>query len=194
MSGLDDAASSTNAPKTPFSRFMNLPPELHILIANLLIFPDVIHLKLTCAYFNDLIPSLSHRDLLQAELTAFALAHDIYTCRYCLRLRPADKFADRMLRRRRGRYGRDAERRFCVECGLMPRSGTARYGPGAQIVIQGVMFVICMVCREFGIGVKDRFGKGMAVCENCWGERLARQKDAFEDGRSHLHVSLLGGD
>ncbi|KAE8379599.1 hypothetical protein BDV26DRAFT_259128 [Aspergillus bertholletiae] len=181
MSRQDDSVSCSEAPTSPISRFMDLPAELHILIANVLTFPDFTHLKLTCAYFNDLLPSLSHRELLQAELTDFALAHDIYTCRYCLRLRPAAKFADRMLRRGRGRYGRDAERRFCVECGLMPRSGAARYGPGAQIVIQGVTFVICMVCREFAIGVKDQFSKGIAMCEHCWEERSMSGRP-FQDG------------
>lgn len=184
MSQQDDTVTSPKAPTKPFPQFMNLPPELHILIANFLIFPDLIHLKLTCAYFNDLIPSLSHQDLLEAELTDFAFAHDIYACRYCLRLRPAAKFADRMLRRGRGRYGRDAERRFCVECGLMPRSGTARYGPGAQIVIQGVMFVICMVCRDFAVGVQDC--KGIAICKSCWEERSTRER-WFRDGvKCHL--------
>ncbi|KNG88508.1 hypothetical protein ANOM_003221 [Aspergillus nomiae NRRL 13137] len=172
----DETVPSSQTPTEPFPCFMNLPPELHILIANFLIFPDLVHLKLTCAYFNDLIPPLSHHELLQAELTDFALARDVYTCRYCLRLRPAAKFADRMLRRGRGRYGRDAERRFCVECGLMPRSGTARYGPGAQIVIQGVMFVICMVCREFAAGMKGGVGKGIAICQKCWEERLIRER------------------
>ncbi|KAF7588079.1 hypothetical protein BBP40_006178 [Aspergillus hancockii] len=123
------AIPRSEPPRTPSPQFMNLPPELHLLIANLLIFPDLIHLKLTCSYFSDIIPPLSHYELLQAELSDFALARDIYTCRYCLRLRPAAKFADRMLRRRRGRYGRDAEKRFCVECGLMPRSGTASGNP-----------------------------------------------------------------
>ncbi|GAB1199304.1 hypothetical protein APSETT444_008650 [Aspergillus pseudonomiae] len=151
----DETVPSSEAPTEPFPRFMNLPPELHILIANFLIFPDLVHLKLTCAYFNDLIPPLSHHELLQAELTDFALARDVYTCRYCLRLRPAAKFADRMLRRGRGRYGRDAERRFCVECGLMPRSGTA---------------------REFAVGMKGGVCKGIAICEKCWEERLIRER------------------
>ncbi|KAB8074200.1 hypothetical protein BDV29DRAFT_173941 [Aspergillus leporis] len=185
-----EAVPLSESSKTTNSQFMSLPPELHVLIANLLVFPDLIHLKLTCSYFSALIPSLSHQGLLQAELTDFALAHDIYTCRYCLRLRPAAKFADRMLRRRRGRYGRDAEKRFCVDCGLMPRSGTARYGPGAQIVVQGVLFVICMVCREFGIGIKDRFGRGMAICEGCWKDRSARDKLVRDEADSNWSHSF----
>ncbi|KAF7617972.1 hypothetical protein AFLA_006881 [Aspergillus flavus NRRL3357] len=166
----DDTATPPKTRPKPIPHFMNLPPELHILIANLLIFPDIIHLKLTCTYFNDLIPPLPHHELLQAELTDFALAHDIYACRYCLRLRPAGKFADRMLRRGRGRYGRDAERRFCVECGLMPRSGTARYGPGAQIVVQGVMglrFAGAVGKRE--LLVRGIFVMGLIYVLLCWG-------------------------
>ncbi|KAB8232465.1 hypothetical protein BDV23DRAFT_39964 [Aspergillus alliaceus] len=184
MSSSDDTTSPSEPPTDLVSPFMNLPTELHILIANYLIFPDIIHLKLTCAYFNHLIPPLSHRELLDAELTDFAWDHDLYACRYCLRFRPAAKFADRMLRRRRRRCGRDAVKRFCVDCGLMPRRGAARYGPGAHIRIQGHLFVICMVCRNFTYAMLDRHKNGMKVCADCWDERLKRQE--------HLYGEVLG--
>ncbi|KKK23414.1 hypothetical protein ARAM_006452 [Aspergillus rambellii] len=110
-----------------------LPPEIHLLISTNLLFPDLLYLRLSCRYFYNLLPSPRHKDLLQAEQTTYAIAKNIYACRYCLRLRVASQFADRMLQRRRRRAGRDAWKRFCVECGLAPRSGEARYGPGAQI-------------------------------------------------------------
>ncbi|KAF5860976.1 hypothetical protein ETB97_000886 [Aspergillus alliaceus] len=163
MSSSDDTTSPSEPPTDLVSPFMNLPTELHILIANYLIFPDIIHLKLTCAYFNHLIPPLSHRELLDAELTDFAWDHDLYACRYCLRFRPAAKFADRMLRRRRRRCGRDAVKRFCVDCGLMPRRGAA---------------------RNFTYAMLDRHKNGMKVCADCWDERLKRQE--------HLYGEVLG--
>ncbi|KAJ5676469.1 uncharacterized protein N7477_002102 [Penicillium maclennaniae] len=140
------------------SPFFTLPPELHILIADFLSIYDLLALRLTCAYLRDLIPQPSHDRLLLAESADWARDRDLYTCRYCLRLRPASYFADRMLRRRRCRAGRDSGKRFCIECGLKPREGTARYGAGAQITIQGTLFVLCLSCQRFQLGARDRLG------------------------------------
>ncbi|RHZ54436.1 hypothetical protein CDV55_104793 [Aspergillus turcosus] len=155
---------------------LSLPPELHLLIGTYLRFPDIVYFRITCAYLYALLPPLTHSQLLLAETTDYALSRDIYACRYCLRLRPASRFADRMRRRRRGRYGRDADKRFCVECGLRPRAGTdeeARYGPGAQVRIDGVLYVICITCRTFGLG----YGGGIE-CQGCGldRERVRRRK------------------
>ena len=130
-------------------QFLNLPPELLMLIVSFLPITDVLRLRLTCGILYDFIPRPSIDQLLLAESTDWARARDIYTCRYCLRLRPGGEFADRMLRRRRSRSGRDCAKRFCIECGLQPREGPARYGPGAQITVQGAFFGFCLSCREF---------------------------------------------
>ncbi|KAJ6151471.1 hypothetical protein N7470_007068 [Penicillium chermesinum] len=50
---------------------------------------DLLSLRITCAYLRDLIPRPSHTQLLLAESTPWAAARDLYTCRYCLRLRTA---------------------------------------------------------------------------------------------------------
>lgn len=160
-----------------------LPPELHLLIGTYLQFPDIVYFRITCAYLYALLPPLTRSELLLAETTDYALSRDIYACRYCLRLRPASCFADRMRRRRRGRYGRDAEKRFCVECGLQPRVGTdeeARYGPGAQVRIDGVLYVICITCRKFALG----YGGGIE-CQTCGLDReRARQRKLLLNGES----------
>lgn len=153
--------------------FLDLPPELHALITEFLPICDLLQLKLTCGYFHDLIPPPSHDQLLQAESTDWARHRDLYACRYCLRLRPACRFADRMLRRRRSRRGSDSGKRFCVECGLRPRRGTARYGPGAQITVQGIFFVLCLSCQQFQPGARDRLGRNTLECVSCWEEREA---------------------
>ncbi|KAI9043940.1 F-box domain protein [Aspergillus affinis] len=160
------------------SFFMSLPTELHLLILNLLLFPDLIHLKLTCTYFHTLIPPLSHSALIDAENTDLAVFKDVFACRYCLRLRPRSEFADRMLHRRRGRYGRDAHNRFCVDCGLQPRVGRPRYCPGAQIVMQGISYVICLTCHDFRLGVRDSVGRSVkAECRDCLKKREVMEKD-----------------
>ena len=146
---------------------LNLPPELHLLITTFLPIPDLLKLRITCAYLWDLI-RISHAQLLLAESTEWARNLNLYACRYCLRLRVADKFADRMVRRRRGRSGWDNGKRFCVECGLQPRNGQARYGPGAQVVLQGKLFVICRSCRVFRVGASDIGGRHTSLCDSCW--------------------------
>lgn len=160
--------------------FLTLPPELHVLIVEYLPICDVLQLRLTCGYLYDLIPPPSLDQLLLAESTDWARLRDVYTCRYCLRLRPACKFADRMLRRRRGRSGRDCAKRFCIECGLRPREGTARYGPGAQITVQGAFFVLCISCQRFQPGARDRLGRNTLECVSCWQERDLRATDQVD--------------
>lgn len=158
--------------------FLGLPPEIHLLIIDQLFFRDKIYLKRTCAYFYDLVPPLSHGELLDAETSDYARGRDLYACRYCLRLLPASEFADRMLRRRRGKYGRHADRRFCVACGLKPRDAAARYGPGAHITMGNTFYVICISCNTFQRGAFDRHGRHTSECEPCWqmGRRPAEDR------------------
>ncbi|KAL3452227.1 hypothetical protein BJX65DRAFT_175545 [Aspergillus insuetus] len=149
---------------------LTLPPELHFLILTHLPFPSRTHLSLTCTYFHTLIPPMTHTELLAAESTEFAVSRDLYACRYCLRLRHSWEFGDRMLHKRRGRRGKAAGRRFCVECGLCSRGdGEARYGPGAMVVRGGVVYVVCRGCGRFGEmgGVDDH---GSDVCRACFGD------------------------
>lgn len=78
--------------------------------------------------------------------------------------------------------GRDSEKRFCIECGLRPRQGAARYGPGAQITVQGAFFVVCLSCRQFHPGAQDRLGRNTSQCLSCWQEheaRIAEEEAAF---------------
>ncbi|OJJ62652.1 hypothetical protein ASPSYDRAFT_657383 [Aspergillus sydowii CBS 593.65] len=109
------------------------------------------------------------------ESTEFAVSRNLYACRYCRRLRPAKHFADRMLCRGRGRRGQDARRRFCIQCGLAPRGecGEARYGRGAEIWIQGVLYVVCKDCRRFAQG---RPGLDTPRCWWCWEKGFCRPR------------------
>lgn len=152
---------------------LRLPLELQIAIADILPVPDLLHLRLTCAYLYDSLSPPTHRQLLDAEATDWARHHNVFTCRYCLRLRPAVQFADRMLQHRRSRAARDCHKRFCIDCGLMPREGgrTARYGPGAQLTINDQFFVLCLSCHQFLPGARDRHGRNTLECISCWQNR-----------------------
>lgn len=65
--------------------------------------PGQIHLRVTRTYFYELIPPLTGGELLEAETSPHAMENGLHACRYyyCLHLFPTDKFADRMLGRRR---------------------------------------------------------------------------------------------
>lgn len=157
--------------------FLELPPELHLLIAEDLFFIDKLHLQSTCTSLYNIIPPPTHDELLEAEGSAYATKRNLYTCRYCVRLLPACKFADRMLRKRRNRHGPDAGKRFCIECGLKPREdGPARYGPGALVSIQGTLHVICLTCKQLKKGFSALEIRRNPTCESCWIEERERQR------------------
>lgn len=160
---------------TPKSPLVELPTEIHLLIIRDLFFRDKISLQMTCTYFHGIIPPLNLGDLLEAETSDYAMRKDLYACRYCLRLLPAYEFADKMLRRRRSKHGPDAHKRFCVGCGLKPRDGDARYGPGARITVQGTTHIICRLCREFHRNVSHR-ARFTCICEHCWCAERERQR------------------
>jgi hypothetical protein len=153
-----------------------LPLELQEQVIRKLEFPDIIFLRMTCRHFNNIVKPLTHAELLVAERTEVTIWKDLYACRYCLRLRPASKFADKMLKKKRRQSGCDSSNRFCVECGIKSGPGITRYTRGSQIIVQGVSHVICIRCGEFEEGGVDN-GKNTSECLNCW----ARTK-AYRDG------------
>ncbi|KAJ5731725.1 uncharacterized protein N7483_006233 [Penicillium malachiteum] len=152
--------------------FLDLPPELHLLIFKSLTMEDILKLRITCTHFFQMFPQITHEQLLEAESTAWASEKNLYACRYCLRLRPACQFADRMLGRGRTRLGTDRDKRFCVECGVKPRDGPPRYGPGSQFTFQGQACVICILCHQFRPAAFNSDGRGTRHCEVCWSGRI----------------------
>lgn len=51
----------------------------------------------------------------------------------------------------------------------------ARYGPGAQIVVQGVSYVLCIVCKRFEVRASESDGRYPSLCRNCF-ERSAVER------------------
>jgi hypothetical protein len=172
------------------SSLLALPLELQEQVFQELGFPDNISLSMTCRHFWATTKPLTHKQLLLAERTEFAIGKDIYTCRDCLRLRPASKFADKMTKRKRGRLGSKNHKRFCVECGLKSGPRNTGYTRGSRIMIQGVCHVICIRCGEFGEGSDD--SSGLSDCWTCgarrreireFNEELRRREEKFQRGR-----------
>ena len=161
----------------------NLPGELHNRVLSHLNVIDRIALKLTSAHFNSLIPKLSAEELLEAEESRFAQDHELYGCYDCLRLRSSDKFADQQLKRKRRKFGADASKRFCVDCGFEVREGRVppvRYVRGNHVTIRGKVHIVCTRCNKFGLMAK---GEGQReygdLCTKCWQtlrEALQRQE------------------
>lgn len=158
---------------------LDLPTEIHQLIAQCLDFPSLIRLKTICRHFHTLISPLSVDQMLEVEVSAFGWQKDLYTCRDCLRLRPRAKFADNMIRKKKAKLAVDAEKRFCVDCGINPRQGTTRYTLGSHIVIQGEQYVICRSCGVFREAAVER-GRNMSECQRCWSFSRANEQRAEE--------------
>ncbi|KAF2422195.1 hypothetical protein EJ08DRAFT_483478 [Tothia fuscella] len=108
------------------SRLLNLPTELH-----------------------DQINDLTHEQLLIAESADLATEKDIFTCLYCLRLRPGPRFSDTMLKAKKRRGCVEACKRFRVDCGICSGLGITRYQRGHRITVQGEPCVICNRCNRF---------------------------------------------
>lgn len=153
------------------SSLVTLPLELQEQVVQELAFPDNIFLRMACRHFCAIIKPLTHEQLLLAERTEFAIREDIYACRDCLCLRRATNFADNMTKNKRGRFGPENCKRFCVECGLQSGPGKTRYTRGSRIMIRGVCHVICIRCGEFREGSDD--SKGRSECVKCGARRRA---------------------
>lgn len=169
------------------SSLVTLPLELQEQVVQELAFPDNIFLRMTCRHFGAIIKPLTYEQLFLAESTEFAIREDIYACRDCLRLRGASKFADNMTKNKRGRFGPENWKRFCVECGLQSGPGNTRYTRGSRIMIKGVCHVICIRCGEFREGSDD--SNGLSECVTCgarrraFNEELRRREEQFQRAR-----------
>ena len=70
---------------------MNLPPELHLAIADQLDIPDNMNLRMVDRYVHKTIRPLSYEEGLEAEESRFALKNEMFVCNLCLRLRHKGK-------------------------------------------------------------------------------------------------------
>lgn len=166
---------------------VQLPGEIHNHILSYLDSIARISLKLTSVYFNSIIPKLSSETLQAAEWSTFASDRDLYGCYDCLRLRESSRFADNQLRKKKRRFGAEAPRRFCVECGLTTRDGRVPplpYVRGNHIIIRGVAHVVCMYCARFKLkAVEEGYPECNDLCVDCWRPRQEARRRAGKDRR-----------
>ena len=154
---------------------VNLPPELHRMIADQLDFPDNMNLRMVDSYFYKIIRPLSYEEGLEAEKSRFAMKNEMFVCNICLRLRYREKFVEA-----KTLYGsslqimheyEDRSRTlpvpYCIDCGYQQELPKCQLGdtffnnPGHTKMSQ----IICNGCEEFPeLSQRKRF----SMCETCW--------------------------
>lgn len=154
---------------------MRLPPELHLVIADQLEFPDNMNLRMVDRYFYKLIQPLSYEEGLEAEKSRVALKNDIFVCNSCHRLRRKEKFVEAYITYTSGpRIVHEYEDRsrtlpvpYCIDCGYQQQLPRCRLGDtffnssGHTERSQ----IICNGCEEFPeLSQRKRF----SMCKTCW--------------------------
>jgi hypothetical protein len=207
--------SSIMDPTPSSSALLRLPVEIHLEIAELVAHTDTslctLALRITNRYFNAIIPTPSHGTLLSLERSSpFLLQHDLYTCGYCLRLRPASKFAVPMMRGRKRRNPGSRKKsaaRLCLDCGFalftrqwdVPVRHGHMYTPGADVIVNNEngteRWVWCRVCKVLKKGPLDKERRSRCNCngrcrECCSGFmcREGREDRAEEERRRRKEV------
>ena len=111
----------------------------------------------SCANLHQL-PSPMVFDYLQ-EKEILPAYWDNYACYNCLRLKPRSSFATKQTRSPRGKGGRDAYKRICLECGFR----TGKHIPGQNMKIGTELQVYCGGCET----LQRRFCSTCRWCESC---------------------------
>jgi len=126
---------------------LRLPIELHRDIIDKLAFQDRVRLTLTCRYFLSIIKPPTYQDLLAVEISSWAVSSELYTCKFCIRLRHLRRYADDMRKGKRARHGVDVNTRFCLDCGVEQHL----YPPGTTVTVMGQTHSLCMRCKIFPV-------------------------------------------
>ena len=104
---------------------------------------------------------------------------DFFACHLCLRIRSAGKFANAMMKGKRGKLGMgsvaERSRRFCIPCGVAHQKyqqGTCLQFGGAS----GTYGVVCCRCGEFG-PIRHGCDSQLArkTCDTCWNHAAAKK-------------------
>lgn len=134
------------------SSFMSLPDEIKLnILDSVNIGPENTHLELrrTHPWFRANICTETLRArLLAAEKDPKLVPPRHRVCYTCLRVLPADNFADNSTRTPKGLGGKQAHKRFCIDCGV--RYG--KYSPGSEVMVRGKPGFVCVCCRKLQRG------------------------------------------
>lgn len=163
---------------------MDLPPELHHVIAANLDFPAYVCLKYVNSYFNQLIKPMNLAQLRKAEVSIFAIQKRAVACSGCLRLRKPSEFSDEMHK------SGDIDRRVCIDCSV--RDKRTDNDRARVINWAGLRHVICTDCDEFKT-MSPR--KVLGICYKCWkhsGSNEENRRRTWDDGYRFPRFKLDG--
>lgn len=85
---------------------LGLPTELQQSIVQFLGGLSHVQLQMSCQYYFEVIP---HRQVLELDVSEFAIERDLYACWDCLPLLPRKQFADQIVKKKRDKFGYDNE-------------------------------------------------------------------------------------
>jgi len=150
-------------------------------------------LRVTCRRFYSLIgpprPDFDRYSLYKKG--------SLLSCKDCLRLRKRTEFVDYM---RLGDFrpgGRSARWRYCIDCGLTEQLFEGRRVPPrlrkrTRLSVDGVVFVVCWYCEEFGRAPRREETHFSDCCRECFvdGSRWMWQ---LRDGEYKTKTSQGGG-
>ncbi len=160
----------------------DLSNEIHLDIIARLPFDGRARLRSTNRYFHGLILPFSHDDLLVAEGEEYAVARDLLTCKYCLRLSHKSEFGDNMTKKKKARGGSERHNRFCVGCGLHPSLGCTGYSRGQCVKWGRQEFVVVFCVRCMKIELAEDDGK-LKECRYCQKRRMEIRRKEEEHER-----------
>jgi hypothetical protein len=86
----------------------------------------------------------------------------------------------KMIKKGKTQGGKDAYKRFCIECGCQPWPGPHRYGQGSQWEKDGVPFVRCLRCKECAECPKNT---KVNLCLSCYLPDIQRQRALEEQDK-----------
>ncbi|KAJ8071455.1 hypothetical protein OCU04_001775 [Sclerotinia nivalis] len=125
----------------PITNIEQLPSEVQSVIIENLTSVDKARLRVTNHFYHATIPRLTvtHEELLAAELEDYETEKLLLACRICHRLRHISKFANVQRAGRRGRNGSQRHKRFCLDCGIEMKF----YHPSGYIYVGKKQMRVC---------------------------------------------------
>ena len=111
---------------------------------------------------------------------------DDYACYTCLRLKPRSQFARKQTRSPRGIWGKDAHKRFCIECGFK----VGKCPPARIVWIDQERWVHCRGCEM----LQRTFCKRCGCCDNCIDKSTEKTTEKIHWGKLNGEASEVNRD
>lgn len=151
--------------------FLALPTELRIQTIGYLSFPENVNLMITCSHSRSLI-ALDHVAQIDAETSSYTRDKKLYACPSCAGTVGACRLHTGLQMTCWGVRG--------GEVGREPRGGSASsaaWGPDVQTPRRGTHLAprygpkrsnaVCVMRRQFTLGMTDVNGRAQQLCEPC---------------------------